>query len=204
MHTIADDWLQQPQGSASELLSRPDLSLAAAQFEVADADFRKAVADQYPTLQVGPNISLIGNPMRAMAMVQIPFGMQGLAEAARERRAAARADLEHTFLLANREAELNEQQLAAASAVADATAATLHASITAFEASRIAIEVEVDAFARFTAAASMVMRETMEHRRAAIAVARAEVQRAVAFGWPRTPPSATASPAIKTSPEITR
>ena len=183
----SDDWLQQPDGTASELVARPDLSLAATRFQVADAEFYQAVTEQYPSLQLGPNISLIGNPMRAMAVLQVPIGMHGLAEAARERREATRADLEAAFLQAKREASLSDQQLLATQAVTAATAAGLAASTTAFDAARASIEVEVDAFAKFADAATMVMRNTMEHRSAVLAHVRAEVQRAVAYGWPRTP-----------------
>tara|TARA_R110002072_G_scaffold109160_1_gene236293 strand:- start:62074 stop:63303 length:1230 start_codon:yes stop_codon:yes gene_type:complete len=182
-----DDWLQQPDGTASDLVTRPDLSLAAAQFQVADAEFYQTVTEQYPSLQIGPNISLAGDPLRAMAVLQIPIGMQGLAEAARERREATRSELEAAFLLAKREASVSDQQLLATQADAAATAAGLQASTTAFDAARASIEVEVDAFAMFADAASMVMRNTMEHRSAVLAHARAEVQRAVAYGWPRIP-----------------
>jgi outer membrane protein TolC len=182
---IVDDWLQQPEGTAREIVTRPDLSLAAARFEVADAEFYQAVTEQYPSLKLGPNISLIGNPLRAMAMLQIPIGMQGLAEAARERREATRSELESAFLHARREASLSQQQLIATQAVAAATAAGLRSSTAAFDAAGASIEVEVDAFAKFANAATKVMRNTMEHRRAVLARVRAEVQRASAYGWPR-------------------
>jgi outer membrane protein TolC len=182
---IVDDWLQQPEGTAREIVTRPDLSLAAARFEVADAEFYQAVTEQYPSLKLGPNISLIGNPLRAMAMLQIPIGMQGLAEAARERREATRSELESAFLHARREASLSQQQLIATQAVAAATAAGLRSSTAAFDAAGASIEVEVDAFAKFANAATKVMRNTMEDRRAVLARVRAEVQRASAYGWPR-------------------
>ena len=183
---IDQQWLLQPDGTDQQLLSRPDLALAAARFEVADASFYQAVTDQYPALQVGPNISLMGDPMRAMAMLQIPIGMHGLAEAARERREAAPADTETAFLQARREATNSDAQLAAANAVASATAAAVQANIAALRSARAALEVEVDAFAQVANIAGMVVRETMEHRIAAITKARAIAQRAVAYGWPRT------------------
>lgn len=183
--TMPESWLQQPGGTAAELLSRPDLLLAAARFEVADRDFRKAVSDQYPSLQIGPNISLVGDPLRAMGMLKIPFAMDGLARAARERREAARANLEAAFLAATRDATTSEERFATAKAVADAAAMALQANAAALAASRIAIEVELHAFGSFSSAAGMVMRNTMEHRRAVIEMARATVQRARAFGWPR-------------------
>jgi hypothetical protein len=111
--------------------------------------------------------------------------MQGLAEAAREHREATRAELESAFLQATREASVSQQQLVATQAVAMATAAGLQSSTTAFHAARASIEVEVDAFAKFANAATTVMRNTMEHRRAVLEHVRAEVQRATAYGWPR-------------------
>ncbi|MFT4843238.1 MAG: cobalt-zinc-cadmium efflux system outer membrane protein [Planctomycetota bacterium] len=182
---IDANWLQQPEGTASDIITRPDLSLAAARFEVADAEFYQAVTEQYPSLQLGPNVSLTGNPLRAMAMLQVPIGMQGLAEAAREHREATRAELESAFLQATREASVSQQQFVATQAVAMATAAGLQSSTTAFHAARASIEVEVDAFAKFANAATTVMRNTMEHRRAVLEHVRAEVQRATAYGWPR-------------------
>jgi hypothetical protein len=186
MQGMPDDWLLQPSGSDPELLSRPDLALSTAKFEVADAKFRKAVAEQYPSFQIGPNFSLRGDPLRGMGMLRIPIGMHGHAEAARESREAARLDLESAFLQARREASLNEENLLAASTLSEATGSALQASATAFEAARGAIEVEVDAFSDFANTARMVMRDTSEHRRASVANARATIRRAVAFGWPCT------------------
>lgn len=183
---IPDGWFQQPEGTNAELLLRPDIALSAAKFEVADAKFKESVAAQYPAVQIGPNVSLIGDPLRAMAMLRFPIGMYGLAEAARQHREAARAELEEVFLNATREASINSQQFATTSAFANATNAAIEASSTAIQAGRIAIEVEVDAFAKFARLATMAMHDTMENRQAAIANARAEVQRAVAYGWPNT------------------
>lgn len=183
--SMNSDWLKQPQGTTAELLERPDLALVTARFEVADAQFRQAVAEQYPSFQIGPNVSLRGDPLRAMGMLRIPIAMHGLAKAARERRQAARDDLEGAFLRARREATTGDTQLAAATALLDATAASLQASTSAFAAARASIEVEVDAFEHFAGTAQRVARDTMEHRKAALAHARAAVFRASAYGWPR-------------------
>lgn len=188
---IPSTWLTQPRGTAGELIRRPDLAVAAARFEVADAQFHKAVADQYPSLRIGPNVSLVGNPLRAMAALQIPIGMHGLAEAARERRAARRAELAAAFLQAQQQATLSDQELRATEAAATATAAALASSRTEFDAARAGIEVEIAAFAELGHTSTKVMRNTMEHRRAVLARVRAEVQRATAYGWPRQPANPT-------------
>ena len=79
-----------------------------------------------------------------MAALQIPIGMHGIAEAARERRSARRAELEAAFLAARREATLSDQRLQAAAATSEATLALLQANTTEFRAARDALEVEID------------------------------------------------------------
>ncbi|MCK5940564.1 MAG: TolC family protein [Planctomycetes bacterium] len=167
------------------LLDRPDLALAAARFETADRAFRQAVAEQYPSLQIGPSVSLRGDPMRLMSMLTVPLGMAGLAEAARERREAARHDLEDTLLEAHREATQARNALAAARAEAAAADAMWQASARALTAARANLEVQPDAFAPFAAAARELMDATTMRRNATVARAIAEVRLAVAYGWPR-------------------
>ena len=181
---IAEDWLQQPEGTSNEILKRPDLSLASARFQVADAKFYQSVTEQYPSLNIGPNITFDGNPLRAMAALQIPIGMHGRAEAAREIREASRAELETSYLRAKREASISQQQLIATQAVATATTAAVRSSTIALNAARATIEVDSGTFAQFAKAATQVVHQTMEHRRAVFARVRAEIQRAQAYGWP--------------------
>lgn len=184
---LPDAWLRQPDGRDSELLTRPDLAVAVARFRVADRKFRQAVAEQYPTLRLGPNISLIDAPLRAMGMLFVPVAMHGRAKAAQQQREAMRVQLEAAYLAAHREASLREQQLVASAARAAATRLSLQASVGTLDAARTAFEVELSAFGPFSNAAVMVMRNTMEHRRAAIDHARAMVRRAKAWGWPGRP-----------------
>ena len=180
------DWLQQPEGTGSDLLTRPDLALAVARFETRDARFRAAVADQYPSVQLGPNISLRGDPLRAMGMLRLPFGMHGRAEAARELRQAARIQLEETLLRAYREAELADRELAAARADERAARAAIAASSTKLAAARTALEVQPDAFEPFAAAAGEFVRASRELREAVLRLQRARIARAKAFAWPRS------------------
>jgi hypothetical protein len=168
------------------LLQRPDLALAAAKFGLADAEFRAAVADQYPTLMVGPEIPLKGDPLQAMAVLRLPIGMHGRAAAAGERREAARAELAAAYLAASREAGNAARERETASAQAKAAAASQQASAVALRTSLVGADVEPDAmaFERIAEAAGMVVRETMERRVASVGAARAGVRAAVACGWP--------------------
>jgi len=120
--------------------------------------------------------------------------MHGLAEAARERRQAQRDRLEAAFLRAAEEATVRDAQWRAARSLTAATSAALRASAESLAAARAALEVEVDAFGGFAEGASGVVRDTMEHRRAVLDRVRAEVGRAVAYGWPRTLRDAEVTP----------
>ncbi|MEC9048393.1 MAG: hypothetical protein VYA51_10295 [Planctomycetota bacterium] len=170
--------------AAADLLTRPDIALAAARFEVADRELRKAVADQYPSFQIGPSFSLRGDPLRAMGMLKLPIGMQGLAEAARARRDATRHEVRDALVEAMLEAETanNEQQSAAAAQ--DTAAEMLAARRAAFHAARAALEVRPDAFQAYAAAASEYAQAVAEHRRAKVALTVAKVRLAVSYGWP--------------------
>lgn len=178
------DYVQQPPATEAALLARPDLALATARFRTADGDFRRAVSEQYPMILIGPEFNLRGGPLEAMGMLRLPLLAHGEARAARDRRDAARATLEDAFLEASSAATAAESELAAARATAAATAAGLAASATALASARAGLQVEVEAFDRFADAAQMALRDTMEHRMAAVANARAVVRRAAAFGWP--------------------
>ena len=185
MFPIDSGWLQQPPSHAGVLLGRPDLRLATERFRAADAAFRKAVADQYPSLQLGPNVSLLGDPLRAMATLRVPIGMHGAAEAARARRDAAREKVLDEFLHAQEEAATSEVNLSAATDFEVAAVASFRASRTAFEAARVAVEVDPDAFAAYARAAAALQGRTATRRTAAVQLARAKIARARAFGWPR-------------------
>jgi outer membrane protein TolC len=178
--------LRQPQATDAAVLTRPDVALAVARFRVADAEFRAAVADQYPSLMLGPEFPLRGDPLELMAVLRLPIGMAGRAEAARERREAARATLAGAYVQASNGASTAERELAATAAGETAATLSLRASTKDLATARVALQVEIEGFERFAKAATMIVRDTMEHRAATTALVRAKVQRAVAYGWPLT------------------
>lgn len=180
--------LPQPPADADSrlraLLERPDVALAAARFEVLDQDFRLAVAEQYPRFELGPNVSLRGDPLRAMGALSLPIAMHGRAVAAGHRRDAARDEIEAALLAARRDAELAESARTAAQSAHDAAVATWQARADALLAARATLDVDPDGFERFTTTADELMRATIERRRTAIALARAAVRSSIATGWP--------------------
>ena len=181
---IDGDFPPLPPAEDAAVLQRPDLALALARYRVADAEFRRAVADQYPSLMLGPQIPLRGGPLDAMAVLRLPLGASSLARAAQERRTAARATLVAAFLAASNAASVADSTHAAAEQRAVAMSASAVASAAALAAAKTGLQVEVDAFQRLAEAAPMAVRDAVELRGALVAAARARVQRAVAFGWP--------------------
>jgi outer membrane protein TolC len=180
----AADWPHVPPADEESLLRRPDLALALARYRTADAEFRKSVADQYPSLMIGPDVPLRGGTIDPMAILRLPLGAAGPAEAARERRNAARSRLNDALALAANEAASTVAQYEAAAARERAASSSARASARAFVASTAALHVEVDAFERVSEKAPVAVRDAMEAREAAIASARARVRSAVAAGWP--------------------
>ena len=178
------DWPLVPSADEEMLLRRPDLALALALYRTSDAEFRKAVADQYPSLMIGPDVPLRGGAIDPMAILRWPLGAAGPAEAARERRNAARRRLSDALALAANEASSTVAQYEAAAVRERAAITSARASARAFAAATAALQVEVDAFERVSEKAPMAVRDAMEAREAAIALARARVRSAVAAGWP--------------------
>lgn len=181
---LDDAALPPPESGDAALLRRPDLALATARFAVADAEFRRAVAEQYPSVQLGPAFALNGDPLAAMAVLRVPFGMRGLAAAASARRDAARQELAAAYLAASREGHHAATEAATLQAQAEAAAASRAASEAALRAALVASEGDGEAFAQVAETAAMAVRDAMEHRLAAVAAARARVRAAAAFGWP--------------------
>lgn len=180
----AVDWPPLPPADETSVLRRPDLAETLARYQVADAEFRRAVADQYPVLMIGPDFMLRGSGVDPMAILRWPFGAAGPAEAARERREAARSRLRDTLVAATGEASSAAARHEAAAARARASVASAQVAVRALAAAAVALQVEVDAFDRVAEKAPMMVRDAMEARDAALAAARARVRAAAAAGWP--------------------
>ncbi|MCR9247975.1 MAG: hypothetical protein NXI31_23335 [bacterium] len=166
------------------LLARPDVVLALAKFDRADAEFRAAVAAQYPAIALGPDIPLAGNPLEWMAMLRVPIGAAGRAEASRERREASRARLETALLMAMRELHDEQRNVTAELARAQAARAAANASRSRLDAASAAVAVEVDAFAELARAAEQASRDAVALREAELARRLALHRVDVAYGWP--------------------
>ena len=181
---LAPDYPPLPPRDPASLLRRPDLALAIASYRVADAEFRRAVAEQYPSLMIGPDLPLGAGAVDAMAWFRVPLGADGPAIAARERRDAARARATEALLAASNRAVAAGSQHEALAQRAAAASATAAGSAIALAAAEAAAAVEIDAFLPLAEGAQAAVRDAMERRLATVAAARARVQLAVAYGWP--------------------
>jgi hypothetical protein len=166
------------------LRQRPDLALAVAAYQRADAEFRAAVAAQYPAVMFGPDIEVSAGGVDAMAWFTIPIGADGPALAAKHRRTAMRERAIGALLTASNEAAQAERAAAAAAAQLAASEATAAAGIAALAVAERAIATEPDAFAQIATALPMAVRDVAELRQTAVAAARARVRLATARGWP--------------------
>jgi outer membrane protein TolC len=173
-----------PAATEAALLARPDLAISHARYEVAEAEFARACADQYPSLQIGPDLPLGARGIEGMAWFKIPLDAAGPAHAARERRIAARAELVAAYLAASNEVASAELNAAATAARQAAAAAAAEASANAAAAAQAALAVEVDVFERFGERAATAVRDLTERRGAEVVAARARVRLATARGWP--------------------
>lgn len=170
---------------AQLLRGRPDVSLAAAQFVVADAEFRAAVRAQWPTLMIGPELPLMGGGVDVMATLTMPLLQHGLAAAAGEQREAAHQRLRATWLDVVEELTATRAEREALQAAASAAAERAAASGAALQAALVAVEVEGDAFAMLAEAAAMAADDTRMARELCVAAARATSRAAQAAGWPK-------------------
>lgn len=178
------DWPPVREPDTTAIHARPDLALALALYRTADAELRKAVAEQYPSLMVGPDFPLGAGMIEPMAIVRLPLDARGPARAANERREAARLRVAAALLAAHAEVDTAHAAHTAAAQRADATRAAAAATRAKLQVAEAALATEVDAFETFADRAPMAVRDAVEARMAAVAAARARVRLAVACGWP--------------------
>jgi len=174
-----------PEGSRERLLGRPDLAVMLAEYYTADARFKQAVREQYPSLLIGGELTYSGGG-GAIVGFKIPVGASKRARAEGERREAARLAVEDALLSAEREGVALGAEYVSAAANARAHVAHLDASLQDYAASRQRLDVEPDAFRLTARRAVEAMRAATERREAVVAAARARVRFAEAYGWPRT------------------
>ncbi|MBK9385542.1 MAG: TolC family protein [Planctomycetes bacterium] len=151
-----------------DFAARPDLRVAEARYLRAEAALYEASAAQYPRLRVGPEWMIGSSSWGGMFQVYLPLDAGGPVRAARERREAARAELDATWLAAEEELWILEQDLALASARVQQLEAATHAAELALQSARAELELDAAAFEMVAERAAMWARDSGERRMASL------------------------------------
>ncbi|MBL8899275.1 MAG: TolC family protein [Planctomycetes bacterium] len=151
---------------AVDFAARPDLRVAEARYLRAEAALYEAAAAQYPRLRLGPEWMIGSSSWGGMFQVYLPLDAGGPVRAARARREAARAELDATWLAAEEELRLLEQDLALASARTRQLEEATRAAELALQSARAELELGAGAFEMVAERAAMVVREAGERRMA--------------------------------------
>jgi outer membrane protein TolC len=171
---------------AALLRARPDLRRETAAYRVADAEFRRAVAMQYPHLIVNPPMSSSFDVLDVVS-VTLPLRAPARAHAASRAREAARLEARAAVLSAMREAAATRVEADRAAVAAAAARERAQADVAMLRTARTRLEAESGSFLESVFAAQGAVESAEMLREAVIADARARARAAKATGWPVFP-----------------
>jgi len=175
-----------PLPRAADVMARPDLAVALARYAVADAEFRVAVYDQYPTFALGPVYNWELLRWGLFLPVRIPVGAAGPARAASLRRDAARLQVEQTLVAAQQDARASRARFDWTSAQDAAARTGAEAAAFDLKSALVHLEVTPDAFGHLAKAAPDAVDRMANARKASLVAARARVALARAYAWPHS------------------
>jgi hypothetical protein len=169
------------------LKTRAQLQTELAAYEVAEGEFRRAVAGQYPALVLSPSVG--GDPVGLFGAVGItlPFGASREARAAESARDAARLELQGAVLDAVADAETARREAGAAGAGLAAARARRSAQEEVLRTARAELEARSGSFLDIVFAVEGLIDAARDEREAAIEEVRARMRAATAAGWPAPP-----------------
>jgi outer membrane protein TolC len=169
------------------LEARADLQRALASYEVAEGEFRRACAEQYPALLIAPGVG--GDPVSLFGSVGItlPIGASKEARAAESARDAARHELQGAVLDALRDAETSRREAAAAASGLLAARARRAAQEEILRTAMAELEGRSGSFLDVVFAVEGLVDAATAEREAALDEVRARVRAARAAGWPVLP-----------------
>jgi hypothetical protein len=169
------------------LKSRADLQRQLAAYEVAEGEFRRAVAEQYPALVVSPSVG--GDPLDFFGAVAItlPFGASKEARAAEAARDAARLELQGAVLDGLRDAETARHEAAAAASELAAARMRRSAQDEILRTALAELEGRSGSFLDVVFSVEGLIDAAAAEREAALAEVRARLAAARAAGWPVLP-----------------
>ncbi|MBL8899455.1 MAG: TolC family protein [Planctomycetes bacterium] len=145
---------------------RPDLLVAEARYLRAEAALSEAAVAQYPRLRLGPEWMIGSSSWGGFFQVSLPLDAGGPVRAARARREAARAELDATWLAAEEELRVLEQDVMTATARAQQLDAAADSAELGVRSARAQLEISADGFEMIAERAAMWAREAGERRMA--------------------------------------
>ncbi len=181
-------WQEPPPAEWRAVLkARADLQRQLASYEVAEAEFRRAVAEQYPALVISPSVG--GDPVGLFGAVGItlPVGASKEARAAESARDAARLELQGAVLDALRDAETSRHAAAAAGSGLAAARARRAAQEEILRTAMAELEARSGSFLDVVFAVEGLVDAATAEREAALDEARARVRAARDAGYPVLP-----------------
>jgi hypothetical protein len=176
-------WPEPPQPDWRIMLkARADLQRQFASYEVAEAEFRRAVAEQYPALVVSPSVG--GDPIEFFGSVGItlPIGAAKEARAAESARDAARLELQGAVLDSLRDAEAARLDASAAASGLSAARARAAAQEEILRTAMAELEGRSGSFLDVVFAIEGLIDAAASEREAAIEEVRARLRAARAAG----------------------
>jgi len=181
-------WEEPPPAEWRTVLrTRADLQRQLASYEVAEGEFRRAVAEQFPALRISPSVG--GDPVGLFGAVGItlPVGASKEARAAESARDAARLELQGAVLDALRDALTSRRAAAAATSGLAATRARRAAQEEILRTAMAELEGRSGSFLDVVFAVEGLVDAATAEREAALDEARARVQAARDAGYPVLP-----------------
>jgi len=181
-------WPEPPPADWRQVLkARADLQRRLASYEVAEGEFRRAVAEQYPALVVSPSVGGDPTGFFGAVTVTLPIGASKEARAAEAARDAARLELEGAVLDGLRDAEAARHQAEAAAATLMAATMRRAAQEEILRTAMAELEGRSGSFLDVVFSVEGVVDAAAAEREAALDEVRARLAAARAAGWPVLP-----------------
>jgi hypothetical protein len=169
------------------LVARPDLWREMATYRVADREFRRSVAEQYPQLLVDPPFTTDFSEIDVFDVFgfTVPLRAPAEAKSAWKRREAARLEAKAAVLDALADVAAARSEVDETSAGIEAARRRSAADAGLLRTARARLEAEAGSFLEAVFAGEAWVDSTEDLREAAVADARARVHLAKALGWPK-------------------
>jgi outer membrane protein TolC len=181
----ATDWPRPPAATdAAVVAGHPGVQRVVAAFEVSDRELRRAVAAQFPSLVLEPEVAADPTALFGMVRLRLPVGAGREVRAAEMAREAARAEVDAAVLEAVARAKAAGAELAQTELVTRAARARLSAAQRLLAATRTRMVATGGSITETVFSQDAVLGAAAGLRDAVTAEARARVRAATAAGWP--------------------